>query len=111
MARRRFAVILAILAICTLGGVAGKAAISQPTAAIVANSCGDHGYQGGHEDEQERDATQRENQVEAAQHLTAAQDRAEDKSEAKQQRQEDQRERDCDHQDRDAGDGADGQGD
>jgi hypothetical protein len=111
MARRRFAVILAILAVATVGGLAGKAAITQPTAAIVTNSCSDHGYTGGHEDQDEKADAQRENDLEATQHLTAAQDRAEDQKELQQQRQEDQSEKDCDHHGSDAGDGSNAQGD
>jgi basic membrane lipoprotein Med (substrate-binding protein (PBP1-ABC) superfamily) len=117
MARRRFALILAMLAVATVGGVAGKAAMTQPTAAIVTNSCGDHGYTGdhgyagGHEDQDEKADAQRENRLEATQHLTTAQDRAEDKKELQRQRQEDQREKTCDRQDSDAGDGSNGQGD
>jgi hypothetical protein len=117
MARRRLVLILAILAVATVGGVAGKAAITQPTAAAVTNSCGDHGYAGehgyagGHEDQDEKADAQRENRLEATHHLTAAQDRAEDKKELQQQRQEDQREKSCDRHDTDAGDGSNGQGD
>jgi flagellar motility protein MotE (MotC chaperone) len=103
MARRRFAVMLAVLAVATFGGFAGKAVI-QP-AAVLTNSCDDnHGYHGSQEDTQELAAEKQEDQREASQHLTAKQDQAEDKQEQKQQRAEDQREKDCDHHDADNGD-------